>query len=834
MADIYPFKTIETKWQHIWKSSKLYHSREKKGQKKYYLLEMLPYPSGRLHMGHVRNYSIGDAVARYKRMNGFNVIHPIGWDAFGLPAENAAIKNYIHPEKWTLDNISFMKSQMKQLGFSYDWEREVATCLPEYYKWNQWFFLKMYEKDMIYRKMASVNWCNSCRTVLANEQVINGRCWRDDTMVVQKQLSQWYIKLTDYAEELLQDIQTLDQWPERVKVAQTIWIGKSTGANLYFDVAGSRMQIEVFTTRIDTIFGTNCIILSPGHPLVDELISDHAEKSKIRDFLDRMITKSSTDRSYKETTKEGIFLGKYAINPFNEEKIPIWSANFILMEYGTGAIMAVPGHDVRDYEFSLKYHLPIQPVIVPSDEKPRDIEGVEDEPIFTGYGRLVNSGPWSGLSSEAAMQQMADYAGEQGFGNHAVSYRIRDWGISRQRYWGTPIPIVYCDECGIVPLPYDLLPVLLPPMERIDYHGGSPLNNIEEFVNTHCPKCGGEARRETDTMDTFVDSSWYYLRYTDARIETAPVDTDKITYWFPVDFYIGGIEHATGHLIYTRFWWKMMRDLGLVDGNEPVQRLLTQGMVIKDGAKMSKSLGNTVDPDTITEEFGADTTRLFILFASPPEKDLDWSGTDIKGCFRFLNRFYRIVSRHLSWMKIPSENDVDADNLSPNQMRLLRKVHQTIHKVSTDIEERLHFNTAIAACMELLNEMHRLEKTGIHEENDRRVFKQATENLILLLSPFVPHITEELWSLTGHGTSTLLTPWPKTDEKYRTEDKKSVEIPVMVNGKLRSRIDVPVDIDESRAKEQALALPKIQKILEDKELKKTIFIAGKVINLIVK
>ena len=825
MAEIYPFRDIETKWQVRWDEHQVYRSTEGGDRPKYYVLEMLPYPSGRLHMGHVRNYSIGDALSRFKRMGGYNVLHPIGWDSFGLPAENAAIKHGIHPEKWTLDNIAFMKAQMRRLGFSYDWTRETATCLPEYYRWNQWFFLEMYQRGLVYRKHGLVNWCNVCQTVLANEQVVNGGCWRDGSAITQKKLAQWCIRITDYAEELLDEIDRLDGWPERVRTMQRNWIGRSTGANVRFAVVGSAERIEIFTTRIDTIFGANAIILSPEHPMVEHLIENHPERARLREAIDTVIRRIRTDRSFVDTEKEGICLDRHAVNPFNGERLPIWVANFILMEYGTGAIMAVPAHDGRDHEFSLKYNLPIRPVVAPTDGR-----SAEDE-LYETDGVLINSGEYSGLTSAEAMDRMARRAEDEGFGRATVTFRMRDWGISRQRYWGTPIPIIHCEDCGLVPVPEQELPVLLPPMERIDYHGGSPLENIPEFVHTRCPKCGGPARRDTDTMDTFIDSSWYYLRYTDARIASAAVDPAKVAYWFPVDIYIGGIEHAVGHLTYTRFWWKMMRDLGMVQGDEPVTRLLTQGMVIKDGAKMSKSLGNIVDPDYLIERFGADTSRLFILFASPPEKDLDWSDQGIEGCFRFLNRVYRIVTKHAHWLAAPGAAPLPAEP-TERQLQLLRKTHQTIAKVTADIEERLQFNTAIAACMELTNGLYAADNAGLDDPGDREVFRQAVEALILMFSPFVPHLAEELWAQTGHGTFVLDSAWPKADARFLATE--SVEIPIMVNGKLRARVRIPLDADEAAVTELVFSVPRIQQLLAEGGLKKHLYVKNKVFNIILK
>ncbi len=823
MAEIYPFHEIETRWQAEWEAQGVHRCREEHGKPKYYVLEMLPYPSGRLHMGHVRNYSIGDAVARFQRMRGRNVLHPIGWDAFGLPAENAAIKNNVHPETWTLENIAFMKSQMKKLGFSYDWERETATCLPDYYRWNQWFFLKMYEKGLVYKRCSSVNWCNSCQTVLANEQVVNGGCWRDGSPIVQKRLEQWFVATTKYAGELQDDIDRLEKWPERVRTMQRHWIGRSQGARVFFPVADSDLSIEIFTTRIDTIYGANAVFLSPEHCLVGTLLEGNPERDKVEAFLDEMLRKSKQDRSFADTTKEGVFLGRYAVNPFSGEKLPIWVANFILMEYGTGAIMAVPAHDGRDREFALKYDLPIRPVIRPA-------EGEIPHELFEEYGVLCNSGPYDGLPCEEAMERMAADAEARGFGQAAISYKLRDWGVSRQRYWGTPIPIVYCPECGMQPVPTEELPVLLPPLEKIDYRGGSPLANIPSFVETKCPQCGGPARRDTDTMDTFVDSSWYFLRYTDAKLSSAPVDTGKIRHWFPVDIYIGGIEHAVGHLIYARFWWKMMRDLGLVEGPEPVDGLFTQGMVIKDGAKMSKSLGNLVDPDEYIGRYGADACRLLMLFAAPPEKDLEWSDQGIEGCFRFLNRLWRLYDRHREALAadrpLPGKEEMTA-----SQLRLARKVHDSIRRVGEDIE-RLHFNTAISACMELVNEMYLVEGEGLATPADQAVFRFAAGTLALLVAPLVPHLAEELRGLCGGRGPVVDAPWPTADPAFLVED--TVEIPVMVNGKLRSKVVVPSGASSDAVREAAVATPRIAEMLASRTLVKAVVVPGKVVNLVIR
>ncbi len=824
MADNVNLHEIEKKWQKIWEEKKVYKSIEDETKKKYYVLEMLPYPSGRLHMGHVRNYSIGDAIARYMRMNGYNVLHPIGWDAFGLPAENAAIKNKIHPREWTFSNIEYMKSQMKKLGFSYDWDRETATCVPEYYKWNQWFFLKMYENGLIYRKYSTVNWCNSCQTVLANEQVQNGKCWRDGTPVVQKKLEQWFIKITDYAERLLEDMKHLGDWPERVLTMQKNWIGKSHGALVRFKIDGSDEEIEIFTTRIDTIYGANAIILAPEHTLVEKLISNAPDREKVEDFIERMRNQSKLDR-IGDTTKEGYFLGHYAINPFNSEKLPIWIANFILVDYGTGAIMSVPAHDSRDNEFAKKYNLPIKQVIFPKDG-----ENVDGE-LFEDYGILKNSGEFSGLDSKSAMEKMAKYAEEKGFGRATVTYQLRDWGVSRQRYWGTPIPVVHCEKCGIVPVPYEDLPVKLPPVEEIDYKGGSPLENVEDFVNTTCPKCGGRAKRDTDTMDTFVDSSWYFLRYTDSKYDKLPVNGEKVKYWFPVDIYIGGIEHAVMHLIYMRFWWKMMKDIGLIEGeDEPVKKLLTQGMVIKDGAKMSKSLGNVVDPDEMIEKYSADTCRIFILFAAPPERDLDWSDFGIEGSHRFLMRVFRIVDKYSEKVKELQVN-IDYSKLDKRCQALLRKTHQVIKKVTEDISERLHLNTAIASIMELTNELYLFENEGI-SEYDLPLFKNVVENLLKILSPFAPHITEELWHKIGHNTFLVDEKWPEYDSDLAREEE--TEIAIMVNGKLRDKIKVEPDSEVEDVFNLAIKSDKVSKRLEGRNIVKKIFVRNKILNIVVK
>ncbi|MBI4483470.1 MAG: leucine--tRNA ligase, partial [Acidobacteria bacterium] len=727
----YDFEAIEVKWQRLWEESRAFEVREDTDRPKYYVLEMLPYPSGKLHMGHVRNYSMGDVLARFKTMNGFNVLHPIGWDAFGLPAENAAIKHQTHPEKWTLDNTAHGKSQIRRWGISYDWRREVTTCLPEYYRWNQWFFLKMYERGLAYKKRSLVNWCHLCQTVLANEQVEGGRCWRDQSLVVQKELEQWFLKITDYADELLQETYRMSGWPEKVLVMQRNWIGKSEGTMVEFPVAGREVRLAVFTTRVDTIYGATALLLAPQHPMLPVLLEGSPRKDEILSAADSLRQQVVADRSLQETEKQGFFTGVFATNPFSGENVSIWIANFVLMEYGTGAVMSVPAHDQRDFEFAQNYRLPVKVVIFPEG---KELKAEEMQQAYEEFGVVVNSGPFSGLKSQEAIPKMSRWCEENAIGKSATTYRLKDWGISRQRFWGTPIPIIYCEGCGAVPVPDADLPVLLPKVAAINSAGGSPLANIKEFLETTCPRCGKPARRDTDTMDTFVDSSWYFYRYTDARIATAPINPQAVAYWFPVDRYIGGIEHAILHLIYMRFWTKMMRDLGLIDFDEPVTNLFTQGMVCKDGAAMSKSKGNVVDPDEIVSRYGADTLRLFILFMAPPEKDLEWSDQGLEGCSKFLNRVYRVVSRHQERARGVA-GVVSPPELTEAGRKLLRKVHQTIRKVTVDIGDRFHINTALSAIMELVNEIYLYEALEESSEASSRLIKQSLEAVVLLLSP---------------------------------------------------------------------------------------------------
>ena len=837
----YDPQQIEAKWQKRWAEQKLFESDVDPERKKYYVLEMLPYPSGDIHMGHVRNYSIGDALARYLWMKGYNVLHPIGWDAFGLPAENAAIKLQRHPSEFTFAYIDRMREQLRRAGFSYDWRREFATCVPEYYRWNQWFFLKMYERGLAYRKKSRVNWCPECATVLANEQVVNGCCWRhEETPVVERELEQWFLKITAYADRLLDDMKTLVRWPERVLTMQRNWIGKSVGACVDFKVHEIDEPLRIFTTRVDTIFGCTAVFLAPEHPLVQKLIAHSASPAKLRAEAERIKASAVRARVEVNLEKQGVDTGFTARNPYNGESVPIWLANFVLMEYGTGAVMSVPAHDQRDFEFSTAYGLPIRTVIVPrSGGLPEKLEAAYTE---TGSnGKLVNSGPYDGLTPAEAIERMTRDAEAQGFGKGTVQYRIKDWGISRQRYWGTPIPIVYCDGCGIVPVPESELPVLLPENVKLTGEGASPLARVPEFVNTRCPKCGGAGLRETDTMDTFVDSSWYFYRYTDPKIATAPINREAVTYWFPVDQYIGGIEHAILHLIYMRFFTKVMQDIGLVDFPEPVARLFTQGMVIKDGAKMSKSKGNVVDPTEMFRKYGADTVRVYMLFAAPPEKDLEWSDEAIEGAARFLAKVHRLVAKHaklLRTLDAPlSEPAVrpklEMAQLSPVDRRLLRKTHQTLRHVTEDMEERWHFNTSVAMCMELANEIGEL--AGAVEAGKvlrADVLEVSLECLVLMLSLFAPHIADELWEALGHSEPVLRVSWPAFDPELAAEEE--LEIPVQVNGKLRARIRVAVGTGEEEIRRRALAEEKVVQHLNGRQVVKVIVVPQKLVNIVVK
>jgi leucyl-tRNA synthetase len=737
---------VEKKWQGRWQECKSFEARAEPDRKKCYVLEMFPYPSGKIHMGHVRNYSIGDVIARFRRSQGYNVLHPMGWDAFGMPAENAAIKHGVHPARWTYENIDAMRAQLKQMGLSYDWDREVTTCDPEYYRWEQWIFLKMLEKGLVYRKESSLNWCDSCVTVLANEQVEDGHCWRCDAEVIQKQLPQWFFRITEYADELLAWCDKLPGWPERVLTMQKNWIGKSYGVEVEFPLEGRDDKIRIFTTRPDTLFGATFMSMAPEHPMVP-LLTTSDQKNAVDAFVEKVRNTDRIVRTSEEAEKEGVFTGSHAINPMNDERIPIYLANFVLMDYGTGAIMAVPTHDQRDFEFAGKYEIPMQVVIQP---RGKDLKVEEMSEAYTDPGVLVNSGKFTGLDSEEGKKRIADEIEARGIGTKAVNYRLRDWGISRQRYWGSPIPIIYCDSCGIVPVDQKDLPVILPEDVALSGSGGSPLASHAAFVNTTCPKCGKSAKRETDTMDTFVESSWYFLRYASRLRDQGPFDTKEAEYWMPVDQYIGGIEHAVMHLLYSRFYTKVLRDLGLVSLDEPFSNLLTQGMVIKDGAKMSKSKGNVVDPDFLISKYGADTARLFSLFAAPPEKDLEWSDQGVEGAHRFLHRIWRLVHRYAEDVKGLHHGSDLAGKLPDSLAAVRRKTHQTIHKVTHDLEGRFHFNTAIAAIMEFVNELNQLDKKKAGDAG-LPVIKESLEALATLLSPFAPHMAEELWEALGHS-----------------------------------------------------------------------------------
>ncbi|MBM3737756.1 MAG: leucine--tRNA ligase [Acidobacteria bacterium] len=811
----YDHAALELKWCEAWKADpELYKARED-GRPKFYCLEMFPYPSGKLHMGHVRNYSIGDTLARYMWMRGYDVLHPIGWDAFGMPAENAAIKNRRHPAEWTYANIAFMKAQMDRMGFSYDWAREVTTCDADYYKWNQWFFLKMYECGLAYRKDADVNWCPDCATVLANEQVEEGRCWRCSSVVVIRTLPEWFFKVTQYADELLSDTYTIEKgWPERVLTMQRNWIGKSEGAEADFTHSATGEKIRVFTTRIDTIYGATCVILAPQHPLVARLMTGDAY-APIKEMIDDVARKGPGD-----IEKAGVFTGHTATNPFSGEQIPIWVGNFVLMGYGTGAIMAVPAHDQRDFEFCTRYGIPVRPVIRPVDGALADPAAMKE--AFGDYGVVENSGPYSGLTSEVARVRMAADAQAGGFGNASTTFRIKDWGISRQRYWGTPIPMIHCEQCGVVPVPERDLPVRLPLDVEFTGKGESPLAQSADFLNVPCPACGAPAHRETDTMDTFVDSSWYFYRFCDPSNADAPFDSGRVARWFPIDQYIGGVTHAILHLIYSRFFTKVMRDLGLVANSEPAANLFTQGMVLKGGTAMSKSKGNVVDPDEMVVKFGADTCRMFTLFAAPPERDMEWDEKSIEGVYRFVSRVYRFVSRNASLTPAPG------GDWNPADRKALRKLHQTLAKITQDFENRWHFNTSIAAMMELMNEL-----TAQESAMSPAAMAQVTSVLCLMLAPFAPFAAQELWTTdlgrTGH---VFQQPWPVSDADLAREE--GAEVPVQVNGKLRAKLVVPFGTAKEELERIAKAEPRVRPWVKGKEVVKVVVIPDKLVNIVVK
>ncbi len=817
---------IEAKWQKKWEESKLFNVTEDDSRKKYYVLEMFPYPSGRIHMGHVRNYSIGDVIARYKVLQGFNVLHPMGWDAFGMPAENAAIAHKTHPAKWTRNNIDYMRGELKRLGFSYDWTRELATCDADYYKHEQQLFTKMFKRGLVYKKQSFVNWCEPCQTVLANEQVEDGLCWRCSNEVAKKELEQWFFKITDYADELLEFCDKLPGWPERVLTMQKNWIGRSIGVEVDFPVADSDLSIKIFTTRQDTIFGATFVSLAPEHPLTMKLCAGKEEEASVREFVERMSKEDKATRTEDANEKEGVFTGAYCVNPFNNNKIPIYTANFVLMDYGTGAIMAVPAHDQRDFEFAKKYDIPINVVIQPPEG---NIEAAEMTEAYLKEGVLHNSGEFTGIKNSDALPKIADYVENNGLGKRQVNYRLRDWGISRQRYWGSPIPIINCDKCGAVPVPDSDLPVVLPLDANIETVGKSPLPDIEEFANVKCPKCGGDAKREADTMDTFVESSWYFARYCSPQLASNMFDEDATRYWMSVDQYIGGIEHAILHLLYSRFFTKVLRDLGYWDVDEPFKNLLTQGMVIKDGTKMSKSKGNTVDPSALIEKYGADTTRLFTLFAAPPERDLDWNDKGVEGSFRFISRIHRLVMENLELISSPAAIQTP-DELSDEAKALRKATHKTIKKVSDDINDSFHFNTAISAVMELVNKLY-LVNLNSDDSSIRWALRTALDNIIVLMSPFIPHVCEELHEKLGHDTSVTKRQWPKYDPAFVVDDE--VTIVVQINGKVRDKLIIAKDSSEDVVRNIALASEKVQKHIDGKEIKKMVYITNRLLSIVV-
>ncbi|HEX4032770.1 MAG TPA: leucine--tRNA ligase [Terracidiphilus sp.] len=834
----YDPSAIEPKWQKRWDADAALYAAEPatSGKPKYYVIEMLPYPSGKLHMGHVRNYSIGDALARHMWMRGYNVLHPMGWDAFGLPAENAALKNNTPPREWTLANIAAMREQMQRLGFSYDWATEVTTCLPDYYRWNQWFFLRMYEKGLVYRRKSKVNWCPECATVLANEQVINGRCWRhEDTLVEQRDLEQWFFRITAYAEELLAGLDKLEGWPEKVRTMQRNWIGRSEGTEVDFAVDNRSEKIRVFTTRVDTIFGATSVQLAPEHPLVTALAeADAGLRTQVAALIDEQ-KKAKEAGDLGAIEKHGIPTGHFAINPYNGEQAPIWVANYVLMDYGTGAIMSVPAHDERDFEFAEKYAIPIRQVIAVADSTTGSVAdfagGAPELPFTAEDGVLVNSGEYNGLSCAEAQKRLQEAAVRGGFGEATVTFRLKDWGVSRQRYWGTPIPMIHCERDGLVPVPDDQLPVLLPDRIEITQQGGSPLSRVPQFVNVQCPKCGHAAKRETDTMDTFVDSSWYFYRYTDAKNDTAPFGSDIARYWFPIDQYIGGVEHAILHLIYSRFWTKVMRDLGMIANDEPAQRLFTQGMVIKDGAKMSKSKGNVISPDDMVARYGADATRMYALFAAPPDRDLEWQEDGVAGVSRFLARVWRLAEKHSARARAAGP-PLPGTQSSGTALKLERKLHRTIAKITQDFAGRWHFNTCVAAIMELVNEMQAADALLSSGEVPASQVRELLRNLALLLAPFAPYLAAELWEMLGEEGVILRAPWPAADPELTKEDQ--IEIPVQINGKLVTVIQLAVDADANAIETAALADEKVKARAAGKTVAKIIVVPGRAVNLVVR
>ena len=824
----YDFKKIEEKWLKYWDENELFKSSIVEGKEKYYVLVMFPYPSGRIHMGHVRNYVIGDVIARFKRMNGFNLLHPIGWDAFGLPAENAAIKKGIHPAKWTFENIEYMKSQLKKIGLSYDWSRELATCKEDYYKWNQWFFIKFFEKGLAYKKKSSVNWCPKCATVLANEQVSEGRCWRCDSEVMQKELEQWFFKITDYKDQLLEDHKLLEEnWPERVLAMQKNWIGKSTGVTVNFKLEDGQ-DFPIFTTRPDTIFGVTFMAIAVEHPFIKDILesADKKLKKELEDFIDKVKKEDIEKRVSDDYQKEGLFTGIHVINPLNNKKVPLYLANFVLMEYGTGAIMAVPAHDQRDFEFAKKYDVPIEVVIQP---KGKELDPKKMTEAYVEDGIQVNSKGFNGINNQEAFRKIMDHIEKEKMGKRTTQYRLKDWLISRQRYWGTPIPIVYCDKCGMVPVKEEELPIKLPIDIKIDSKGGSPLAKSEEFVNTSCPKCSGPAKRETDTMDTFVDSSWYFARYCSPKSDSLPFEKKEADYWMPVDQYIGGIEHAVMHLLYSRFFHKVMQDLKLLESKEPFTRLLTQGMVTLGGTAMSKSKGNIVDPDEMAQKYGVDTLRLFILFASPPEKDLEWSEKGVAGSFRFIMRLWKFIDEKIDKIKEFKDKMPDLSAFSEEQKGLYTLLNRTIKKLTEDLDKTFHFNTSIAAVMEFLNE---LAKYDFKDEKDFEILNEITRKLLIIINPFIPFLTEELWQSAEYEKTVSQQSWPEYNKDFLRFNTYTMVI--QVNGKIRSRLDIELDTDEEKMKDIALNDEKVKEWIKDKKVVKVIPVKNRLVNIVVK
>ena len=823
--DRYDFTEIESKWQKIWAEEDAFRTVEDDSKEKYYVLEMFPYPSGKLHMGHVRNYSIGDVIARYKKMAGYNVLHPMGYDSFGLPAENAAIQHNAEPAKWTFDNMDEMDRQLASMGLSYDWDRKVATCTPEYYKWTQWLFIQFYKKGLAYKKDNPVNWCPSCQTVLANEQVVDGKCERCKTEVTKKNLSQWYLKITDYADRLLGNLDKLEGWPDKVKTMQRNWIGKSYGANINFEIKDSDKVLEVFTTRADTLFGATYMVMSPEHPFVNELVAGRPEEAEVEAYQEKARRMSDIERTSTSNEKTGVFIGRYAINPVNGKEIPIYISDYVLMGYGTGAIMAVPAHDQRDFDFAKAFGLDIIPVVDPEDPS---IDLYDLKEAFVAEGKMINSGQFDGMNNKEAIPAMIEWLNEKGIGDKTVNFRLRDWLISRQRYWGAPIPMIWCDECGWVPEKEENLPVLLPTDVEFTGKGESPITTSKTFVDTVCPCCGRPARREVDTMDTFVDSSWYFLRYCDPHNESSPFSREKADYWMNVDQYIGGVEHAILHLMYARFFQMFLHDIGLCKEEEPFRNLLTQGMVIKDGAKMSKSLGNVVSPAEIQARYGSDTARLFILFAAPPEKELDWSDEGVEGSYRFLNRVYRLVYEYI--------NDIRGDAVVPAAYKAANSadksldfmMNTSIKKVTEDAGGRFNFNTAIASIMELVNEMYKYKNGDINLP----LFNKAIETLLTLLNPFCPHITEELWSQLGHEDRLYNRAWPECDESALVKDE--IQIILQINGKLKDKLMLPNNSEKEVVEGAARASDRFKEATEGHEVIKVIYVPNKIINFVVK